>query len=191
MQPMIVTDARPPYVRFMMESVEDRTASIVAGHFVGKDVVFAYITPQGSKDEVIRNADEWIAHIEIEANNGRFPQAWVRHFKEELKAFRSGQEAPLNGIPLKQWPSMTPSMERLFHDLNLHTVEDLAQMNEASMAAVGMSARNWKTRAQEYLNAIGPNQQAERMASLIAEIENLKTANAALGEQVKAIAEKA
>lgn len=184
MQPAIVTDARPPYVRFVTEAVEDRNESITQGRYVAKDVVFAYITPQGSKDEVIRVADEWIAHIDREASEGRFPPTWVRHFKGELEAFRSGEELPLNGIPVKQWPSVTPAIERLFHDLNLHTVEDVAQMNETAMAAVGMGARNWKMRAQEYLNALGPNQQAERVSALAIEVENLKVANAALQAQL-------
>jgi hypothetical protein len=190
MQPAIIETHNPPYVRFGTEVIEDRTASIAAGHYVGTDVIYAYITPQGSKDQVVRDAQEWLSHIEREMGEGRFPANWLRHFQAEYKAYKEGRELPVNGIPLRQWPAITPATERMFLDLNIRTVEDVAQMNEVALQAVGMAARNWKTRAQEYLTAIGPNQNAERMAALLQEVENLKTANAALASQVAEIRAK-
>ena len=44
-----IMQARPPYVQFEMRAVEDRQASIDAGHYVAKDVAYAIITPAGSR----------------------------------------------------------------------------------------------------------------------------------------------
>jgi hypothetical protein len=50
-------ELKPPYVRFEVRSVEDRTASIESGHYVGKDVIFAIVTPAGTRDRIEREAD--------------------------------------------------------------------------------------------------------------------------------------
>ena len=55
---------RPAYVQFEVRAVEDRTATLESGHFVAKDVIYALVTPAGTKDRLEKNAEEWIKRME-------------------------------------------------------------------------------------------------------------------------------
>ena len=67
---MQVAEARPPYVTFEAVAVEDRAASIEAGYYKTRDVDFAFITPQGSKDRIERNVKDWFEQLEQQCQQG-------------------------------------------------------------------------------------------------------------------------
>jgi hypothetical protein len=134
-------------------SVEDRPASIEAGHYVGKDIHMAYITPAGSKDRIERVVADWMPQLAIDQEAGRIPPQWVQYYKEAYKAFCEGQDAPVNGIPIKNWPGLSPTLYKTLISLHLLTVEDIAAANEESIARMGMGGRSLKQRAIDYLAA--------------------------------------
>lgn len=178
MTSMVVMEARPPYVRFEVRAVEDRAASIAAGAWRAKDVIFAIITPSGSKDEVDLVADEWIESMKREAQQERVPDNWPVYYDRQFKAFKENQELPLEGTAIANWPPISPAMRKLLDSINVRTVEDLAGANEATLQLIGMGARSWKMRAEEFLRAQATTTHSEEMAALRKE-------NADMREQLK------
>ena len=87
-------EERPPFVRFEVRAEEDRQASLEAGHYVGRDVHYALITPMGSKDCIERKADEWFDKLKQDVAEGRCPREWLAAFKEIYKDWCEGREAP-------------------------------------------------------------------------------------------------
>src|SRR6476620_1808527 len=104
-----IAEARPPYVEFEVRPVEDRDASIAAGCWQGKDVDWVIITPMGSKDRIERIAEEWLEKITNDAKNGRMPSEWVSGYKTAYKMWKEGQEVPLNGTAISNWPAASPA----------------------------------------------------------------------------------
>lgn len=67
-------------------------------------------------------------------------------------AFKAGQEAPIDGTPLEEWPVLSRSQVLTLKSLEFRTVEDIAEMNEYAIQRVGMGARQLKTKAMAYLD---------------------------------------
>lgn len=148
---MQAQDAKPPYVDFETRPVEDREASIKQGSYVTKDVNYALITPQGSKDKIEKVAEEWLADIEKAAREDRFPMQWVAAYKSAYQQYMEGLEIPLDGTPILGWQLASPSQQKNIITANIRTVEDLAAANEQALVAIGMGARMLKERAVSWL----------------------------------------
>lgn len=173
-----IKEARPSYVTFGFAEQEDRTASQAAGHYVPKEVAFAYITPQGSKDRFEQQATEWLEKQREAARQGRIPQAWYDHYKASYEAWLKGQELPVNGTPLRTWPPASKAQVNLLINIGILTVEDLANCNEEAIARMGMGGRALVELAQTWLL------QAKQVGVPSMELDNLRRTNAALTSQV-------
>lgn len=184
---------KPPYIQFETRSEEDRDSSIVAGHFVGRDVDFVIVTQRGSRDRIERKWTEWLKVKEQETSEDRFNPMWLDQYKAQYRRWKEGQDDPLTGIPIKSWPVLSPSQTRLLIELSILTVEDLADANEETVTKIGMGARALKEKAKSYLEAAkGPGALAERMtkmeeslAGLQVRNESLETQNADLSRQLE------
>jgi len=171
-------EERPPYVMFETRAVEDRTASINAGHYVSKDINYALVTPPGSKDLHEEELDAWLQKASMNARNGRMNPKWVEAWKEKAIAWKKGQEIPEDGIPIKGWTLLSPAQCEMLLFANIRTVEDLAQINDEGLSRIGMGGVDLKKKAKSWLQATkdhGPL--TMKMASLEQENEALKTQN--------------
>lgn len=184
-----IAEARPPYVIFELRAVEDREASIAAGHFVAKDVPYAIITPQGSKDRIERVAEEWFSQLEQQSRENRFPSEWLRAFKSSFKDWQEGHEPAVNGTDVRNWPAASPAQVKALLDVRVRTVEDLASANEETISRLGMGGRALKARAVEWLaSAFSTGKQAEVLSALKAENADLKSRNDSLEAQLRDLA---
>ena len=184
-------EERPPYVRFEVRAEEDRQASLDAGHYVGKDVHYALITPMGSKDCIERKADEWFDKLKQDVAEGRCPREWLAAFKEVYKEWCEGREAPVNGTPITDWPPVSPSQVKTLLSLHVRTVEDLAAANEEVLSRIGMGGRALKQRAVDWLTSASSTGVASgEITALKAQNENLQARNEQLETQLKELAAK-
>lgn len=168
-------EARPPYVKFEVRSVEDREATIAAGHYVGKDVIFAIVTPTGSRDVVEREVETWLDTLREGIKQERIPSQWLDAYEHKLKLFKEAIEAPESGAAIKDWPSASPSQIKTMLDIGVLTVEDLAAANEETLGRIGMGARALKQKAIIWLeDSENKGQNAERVSALENENKTLK-----------------
>lgn len=183
-----LAENRPPYVQFEMRPEEDREQSLAAGHFVAKDVAYAIITPMGSKDRIECVAEQWIAQLERDTNEGRFPREWFRAFQDHYSAWQKGQEPALDGSPIEQWPPLSPAMLKMCREARIRTVEDLAAANEETLMRLGMGGRALKEKAQAWLTASSSvGKTAERMAGLEADNRTLRSQIASLEASIRTL----
>jgi hypothetical protein len=186
---MQVAEARPPYVTFEVRAVEDRAASIDSGYYKTRDVDFAFITPQGSKDRIEREVQSWFDNLGEQVQQQRFPAEWKRHFEEAYKAWKEGRELPLNGTPIVTWPVLSPSQVKALLDARVKTVEDLAGANEETLNRIGMGSRTLKDKAVSWMTAAGgTGKVAEEMNALKAANKALTDRNEELAKQLKELA---
>jgi len=165
---------RPPFVRFELRSVEDRNASIEQGHFVGKDVPFALITPRGSKDVHEERAEEWLDKMAQEVKEERMPSAWFEEWKLKFERWMKGEHALVDGTPLREWPPIRPALLRTCHEMGIYSVEDLAGSNEEAVASLGMGGRSLRQVAINWLSA------ARNLGIPTAKLAALESDNASL-----------
>lgn len=173
--------ARPPYVMFETRAVEDREASIAAGHYVGKDVNYAIVTPSGSKDRIEKVAEEWLAGMEEGVKQERIPGEWLEAYRKKFAVWLETKEVPEDGTPVLGWPAISPSQSKALLDANVRTLEELAQANESTLTAIGMGARALKSKAQAWLDT------AESTGKSAEELDTLRQSNDTLTKQVETL----
>lgn len=183
-----MSEDRPPFATFEMRTVEDREASLAAGHYVGKEIAFAIITPAGSKDRIEKNADEWLKDLQEAVNQGRFNPQWLSSYRSIYKDWSEGREVPESGTAILTWPAISRSQQEAILNANIRTVEDLAEANEPAMNSIGMGARALKAQAIAWLEASqGTGKLAGKLEKLQIENDGLKAVNQALSDQVKSL----
>lgn len=151
---MQIAQARPPFVEFKRIAVADVKRTQELGRRVTKDVDFAFIMQPGSRDQVERIAADWLKMLKDKALNGSpdsYPQEWIDGFHRKYEAWQQGQDAPLNGTSVREWPALSPSQAANFVALNILTIEDVAAMTEDAMRNVGMGGRDLREKARDWL----------------------------------------
>lgn len=177
MQPSIAED-RPPYITFGVKAEEDRAASIAAGGYRAKDVHYVYITPQGSKDRIERVVADWFAHLRAEVKQQRFREDWLDKYEKAYERWKAGQENPLEGTSVKNWPVLSPSQVLLLQELHVLTIEDMARANEETIGRIGMGGRALKQQAETWLESQNSSGKiSQEMSRLVVENEALKASN--------------
>lgn len=177
-------EPRPPYVRFEMREQEDRDASIETGHYVGKDVIFAIVTPVGSRDTIERKVEDWLANIEEGVKQERIPQSWLSAYKRAYEDYKESRETPENGSPIKEWSVASPAQIRTMLDIGVRTVEHLADANEETVARIGMGGRALKQKAIAWL------QSSQDQGKVTEEVNKLRTDNKALRDDNKELTKR-
>lgn len=182
---------KPSYVTFEYRTEEDRTASIEAGHYVGKEIAYAIITPQGTKDRIERVAVDWLDYIKQQVKEGRFPLEWSQAYQSIYKEWLEGRELPLDGTPIVTWPALNQSQVKLILDANIRTVEDLANANDAGLNSIGMGGRALQQKAKAWLaTAETGGKSTERVFKLEVENDQLKAQLETQSEQITALMAK-
>lgn len=187
---MAIDDNRPPYVVFERRPVEDRNASIAAGHFVSKEVDFAIITRPGSHDSLEKEAKIWLSEIREKArkNEGGVPSTWPIAFDAAYKAFLEGEELPVSGTPIKGWPVLSPSAQKDIIASGIRTVEDLAEIPESSLSGIGTGSVLYKQKARAWLEAAkGPGKTTEQLVAQQKQLDELTALTKSLIEENKAL----
>ena len=157
-------EAKPPYVMFEVRPVENREASIEAGHTVFKDEVFAIVTPAGTRDRLEKNAEDWLKSLEEGVVQSRIPASWPEAFRHKLSLFQTNQESPVDGTPLANMTILSPAEVKNILNANVRSVEDLAAAPEEALNRIGMGARSLKQKAQAWLDS--SNKQGKSSAEL-------------------------
>lgn len=125
-----------PYVQFIMDPQEKRDAE---GKVSVVDVIMVKVTAQGSKDTLYKPALDWFETLDQNAQNDRIPQNWPSLYREAYEKFKKGEELPVDGYPIKNWPGCTPAQRKTILGMGILTVEDLAKANDQVQTALGMA----------------------------------------------------
>lgn len=181
-------EARPPYVEFEDRSEEDRAESIKQGRLVMRPVHIAVIRAVGSRDSVEKEVGPWLDHLDKMASAGQYRREWAEAFRKKYEAWKAGQEAPLQGFPVREWASINKATAQNLVAAGVVTVEDLAAANEQTLARIGMGGRALKEKAQAWLDSAKANGNAEELAALRVKVEQMEQQNRDLIERLERMA---
>jgi hypothetical protein len=186
---------RPAQIEFFREAVEDKAETLKQGRYVAKDVDFVRVFIPYSRDTNIFRPDDWLRQLESDARENRIPPDWVVQYRKLYDAWRTGQELPATGTPIKGWAMISPAKQETLIHYHILTVEDLANMNDEGLRRVGMGAIEMRQMAKTWLAQAtdkGPItlrlSALERENELLkANLEALTNTNAELRAEVKAL----
>jgi hypothetical protein len=69
------------------------------------------------------------------------------------EAWKANKDAPLNGMPLEQWPGIRREFVEQLKQINIRSVEDLAGMNDAACDRFGIGAVKLRQDAKAFVEA--------------------------------------
>lgn len=183
---LVDQDNRPPMVKFERRAVEDKAESRKQGKIVYKDEDFALVIPPYSRDRFEAKVERWFENVKTNIRNGRMPQEWLAHWQDGYEKFKMGEEMPLNGTSVKNWPAISQSECKRLIAANILTIEDLAQVNDEGIRRLGMGAIELKNKAKAFLQmAKDTGPVVMEMAALRKETEQKDAVIASLAEKIE------
>lgn len=189
MQPSMMQE-RPPYVEFKRSTAERRYPVLdaegkthpQAGQLYYVDVDLVKITQIGGKDTVEKVVSDWIENCKVNVQAQRMPREWLMHYELTYQKFKEGQEVPIQGTPIRNWPLLTPAQVENCTSRGIRAVEDLAAANEQTLNALGMGSRALKQQAVDYLAA------KQDTAPLVEQLNAMRVQVEALGTRCQTLA---
>jgi len=169
----------PPFVRFQVMAVEDRSRLLESGHYGFKNVEMAYITRPGQRDTVVKEAELWLADLEKQVRDERVPREWLGHFRKQYEMWKAGLEVPVEGTPIRGWPVIFPAQQEELLSIGIRTVEDLAAANMEIVNRIGLGGMDLKKKAEAWLAT------SAGAGVAVSRIEALERDNQALREKVE------
>lgn len=162
----------PPFVRFERRLKNNKTVV---------DVAIVY--PLGAQGaNVIHEIPGWWDLLQQQVRQQRIPAEWVERYRQRYEAFQQGQELPLDGTPIKSWNAISPALQTELERLRIHTVEQLAHLNDEGLRNIGMGGLDLKKKAIAWLST----QSGDRLSALEAENAEMRTAlNQLLAQQAR------
>jgi hypothetical protein len=151
---------------FFIEAIQNKPKSLEAGRPIYDDVEMVRIYTIGDKLNIP-------VHKVTERDIARWPN--------EYNAFKENIEVAIQGTPLEEWPQLTVSKVKELKSLKIKTVEQLADLPEASLKALGMGGRALVDQAKAYINKAVSNAEVNRV---IEENNRLKTDIEMLKQQI-------
>ncbi|CAK9249811.1 unnamed protein product [Sphagnum jensenii] len=160
-----------------MRSVPMEAESKQAGRPIFKDVPYLRITFPSDRTKT------WDQPVKMEGSNGapsdieRFPRQWEKFKREE-------EQVP-DGTPLTEFPALGRSRVLELKAMNIHTVEQYAQIPDGNIASLGLGARKEQQICRAYLDRAVNLAQVTRLEN---ENEMLKADMEMLQQQMKDLA---
>ncbi|MDA1043836.1 MAG: hypothetical protein O3C57_01290 [Verrucomicrobia bacterium] len=162
------------YVEFELRAQEDREESIKQGMPVFKDAEFAVITMPGGGLVVDKPITDKLIYEWQHGDNRRKPPSPFAY--RAYQAWKDGQEIPVNGTDLKNWPGVTPAQLKTCQAATVRTIEDLADANADTVRKLGMGGVALMQKAKAYLESATSNKASEEVAALGVKMEALQAA---------------
>lgn len=121
---------------------------------VFKDVELVTVRQPGGVDSIIYEVGKWLREvIPAELNSGRLHPDIAEYYRKSAKRFRDGQEIPIEGTPIKNWPVLTPAQIETVLSIHVRTVEELANLPDDGVRRLGMGGVDLKNKAKAWLAA--------------------------------------
>lgn len=154
------------FLQFEQRAIEVAAAD---GTRTFKDVDFALLTPMGNNGPIEREVNqELLSQWNEQGYNNR-----VSHYE----AWKKGNEAPLDGIPIKQWPVATAAEVKICVENRILTVQQLAAASMDAVKRLGLGGVTLQNKAKNYLN--------DEPAKLVAKVAALEVRVTSLEEELK------
>jgi len=157
---------------FKIHSRENKKKSLAAGHPIFDDVEVVEMRIPGDRERVIIQP---ALHI-WKYVQGQ-PITFAMRFSEQYRRFKEGHTQLQSGTPLNMLTEMPQRKILELNALNIHTIQQLANLEGQPLKTIGMGGNALKLQAKEYLEKSSGANSALKLAQ---ENEELKKRLAAL-----------
>jgi hypothetical protein len=170
-------------LRFFYDSERNEQATNAEGRAIFDTVLMCDIMTPGQKASTPRVEIERVwAPQSAKALGVIGPSKRSHHYKrfeEQVERFKRNENVDMGGTPLKMWPRADRGLIATLMAANIFTVEQLANISDASLDIVGMGARELRDQARAFLDTAAGTADS---SALVAKASNLEIENQRLTE---------
>ena len=170
-------------VLFKHLAQENQTKSLEAGRPIYDDIEVCEIRAPGSKDVKVFPATAFTRWIDDPFTGRQTKQSYAERFPHQYRQFKAQATQTKSGTPLEHAPFLTEARRAEMRAQNVYTVEQLADIEGAELKNLGISGRELKNAAVEYIEA---GKSSAPNMKMMAELEALRARNAVLEEDLQA-----
>lgn len=157
--------------RFHMEAIKNNVQSEAQGRPIFHNMEMIEIIIPGNRESIVNR-------FVRQEDRERWPAIYA--------AFKAGQEAPLDGTPIKEWAAIDRAQAEELAYFNVRTVEALAELSDAAMMKVSpMGGHALREKAKAWLEQAKGNAPLMEMQ---ARAERAEADKAALERQLADLA---
>lgn len=172
-------EADTAIAKFYFHPVPNAEKTREAGHEVCEDTLYVEIRKPGDRNLVI--------------NRKATDQDKFR-FAQTFKAFETGEQEPLEGMPLSHWPQISPAQVSQLKINGIKTLEQFIELPGHQAEGLGRGISELQNKALKYMEAAnGPGAVSEKMSKLEEQIlllqEQIKGQSETIEAQSKKITE--
>ena len=152
------------YVEFEYRPVQDAQASAAEGRAVFKDHEYIVLLID-DKTQIPLRWDEAPPYVKEE-------------YRKNYESWKAGEEAPLEGTSLRDWPAISKAQAEEMWQLGIRTLEDLIAAPDPLLDRAGSGARALQGKARAWLDT------AADTGKVAEEVKALRDENAALRAEI-------
>lgn len=136
----------------------------ISGRPLFEDVIWCKQTLPGGKTVLEREWDKIKQSERLESKLDQYFEAWEKN-----------REDPVEGTRIELFPVLTPAQIKTLRSAGVKSIEELAEMTEEGIKAMGMGARAQVEEAKAYLaNAQDSGVVAKQVAALKVELDDVR-----------------
>lgn len=125
-----------------------------------------------------------VDHDETGQKTGAMRDRWAL-FEPAYKAWKEGNEIPLNGTPLSAWAGLTRDHVKVLQQAGVRTVEEVAALPDGGRGIRLPDMPAIQRQAVAFLDAKDQSAASDRISTLEAMLEELAEQNRALSERLE------
>jgi hypothetical protein len=137
-------------VAFYLHPRENKKESAKHGRPMFDEVEYIQIQTPGERNTIVQAPA-------APRDRLRFPKAYAR--------FKAGETQAQDGTPLEVWPQMTRALVLSFKAIGIHTVDALAEVNDANIEALGHGGREFREKARAFVKQAADTAEVARLAA--------------------------
>ena len=157
------------WFRFETREIEDPEATAREGKWTSRQEHWVSLLISQYAETPLR-VEDYIPQIRDPVDRERFVASY--------EAWKRGEEAPLNGTSVKDWPQISRAQAEAFWSKGLRTIEDIAGATDTQLDHVGPGSRAVQIKAKAWLET------AKSQGVASEELASLRSENASLRDQV-------
>lgn len=165
---------RGAFARFFKVPVKNGPKSEAAGSDIFQEEVHVQILMPGD------SLSSPVRRVRL-ADGQLIGKEWTTGFPREWALFEAGRDQTPDGTALSEWPPCSISLQATLKAIHIHTVEMLAEANEAALDRIGIGARELQAKARAFLEVRAETASSMRHA---AEAERAREAMAKMTDQM-------
>ncbi len=125
------------FPEFYYEPVENKEVSDKAGHPVYEDVEMVLVHQPGDR---------------LNIPNLRVDDGLRERFARHYESFKKSEEMPdVEGTPLEMWPGIKPGQVKTFKIMEVHSVDQLAEVPDNILQDLGIGMMTLRTKAKNWI----------------------------------------